>query len=140
MFVMTTLEGTQALAIYQQHVKLEQGLRDLKTSLGLDRNMSQDPQRLQQPLSLALLGYALGVVIGEQVRAQVLSASQQKWHSGLHEFLHFWIICRVKASSKLLPKPKRCCCSWLIRQCACPFFCPDPSVLYQACAFTSYPA
>lgn len=89
LFVITNLEGEQALTIYGQRMKIEQGFRDLKTSLGLDANMSQDRQRLEQLLGIALLGYAIGVVIGEQVRTQVLSASQQKRYSGLHVFIHF---------------------------------------------------
>ena len=89
LLVMTNLDGGKALAIYRQRMKIEQCFRDLKSSLGLDKNMSQDPQRLEQLLGLALLGYAVGVVIGEQVRGQVLSASQQKRYSGLHVFLHY---------------------------------------------------
>jgi hypothetical protein len=89
LFVMTNLEGQQALDIYRQPMKIDQGFRDLKTSLGLDRNMSKHPQRLEKLLALALLAYALGVVIGEQVRAQLLSASQRKRYSGFHVFLHF---------------------------------------------------
>jgi hypothetical protein len=89
LLVMTNGEGQHALAIYQQRMKIEQGFRDLKSNLGLAQNMSQQPQRLEKLLAIALLGYALGVLIGEQVRTQLLSASQQNRYSGFHVFLHF---------------------------------------------------
>jgi hypothetical protein len=88
LFVMTNVEGQEALAIYHQRMKIEQGFRDLKTNLGLEQNMSKQPQRLGKLLAIALVGYALGVLIGEQVRSHVLSASQQKRYSGFHVFLH----------------------------------------------------
>jgi hypothetical protein len=68
MWIMTNLEPQQALALYDQRMKIEICFRDLKSLLHIDKVMCKSQHNLDQMLALVMLAYALSVLFGEAIR------------------------------------------------------------------------
>jgi Transposase DDE domain len=88
-WVMTNLPAEQGLSFYLQRMKIEQTFKDLKSLLGLDKLMCQKRHWMEQMVSLALIAYAIGLVLGETLRSQVFpeTSRKRKLYSGLFVLL-----------------------------------------------------
>lgn len=89
LWIMTNLPAEQGLDFYLQRMKIEQTFRDLKSLLGMDKLMCQKRHSMEQMISLTLLAYALGVVLGETLRSQLFpeTSRKRKLYSGLFVLL-----------------------------------------------------
>ena len=88
-WVMTNLSAEQGLAFYLQRMKIEEGFRDLKSLLGMDKMMHQKRHWMEQMVCLALIAYAIGLVLGETLRSYVFpeTSRKSKLYSGLFVLL-----------------------------------------------------
>jgi hypothetical protein len=88
-WVMTNLPAEQGLAFYLQRMKIDQAFKDLKSLLGMDKLMCQKRHWMEQMVSLALIAYAIGLVLGETLRAHLFpeSSPKRKLYSGLFVLL-----------------------------------------------------
>jgi hypothetical protein len=68
LWVISTLECEKALEIYQARMNIEQTFKDAKSLLGMDRVMNKQRGYMEKMVALLLIGYALGVLVGEEVR------------------------------------------------------------------------
>jgi len=85
----TNLAAEQGLAFYLQRMKIDEAFKDLKSLLGMDRLMCQQRHWMEQLISLALLAYALGLVLGETLRSPLFPETnrKRKLYSGLFVLL-----------------------------------------------------
>jgi len=85
LWVMTNLTAEQGLAFYLQRMKIEESFRDLKSLLGLDKMMHQKRHWMEQMVCLALIAYAIGLVLGETLRTYLFpeTSRKHKLYSGL---------------------------------------------------------
>ena len=88
-WIMTNLPAEQALAFYLQRMKIDQAFKDLKSLLGMDKMMHQKRHWMEQMVSLALIAYAIGLVLGETLRANLFPETSRKrnLYSGLFVLL-----------------------------------------------------
>jgi hypothetical protein len=68
MWVMTNLEAKRGLQIYFARMKIEETYRDLKSLLGLTKLMHQQQVYMEKMVSLLLLTFTIGLLIGEELR------------------------------------------------------------------------
>lgn len=68
LWVMTSLEPQQGLAIYLQRMKIDESFRDLKNLLGLEKVMNHSQKNMERMVALAMIAYAIGLLIGEGLR------------------------------------------------------------------------
>lgn len=69
LFVVTSLEDAdQAIDLYLQRMKIELMFRDLKSEMGVDKNMSMKRENMQKLIVLAMLAYTMAALVGEKVR------------------------------------------------------------------------
>lgn len=89
MWGMTNLPAEQGLAFYVQRMKIDEAFKDLKSLLGLDKLMCQKRHWMEQMVSLALIAYAIGLVLGETLRAHLFpeTSRKRKLYSGLFVLL-----------------------------------------------------
>lgn len=89
MWIMTNLSAEQARSFYLQRMKIDESFRDLKHLLGMDQMMFQKRQWMEQMVSLALLAYAIGLVLGETLRSHLFpeTSPKRKLYSGLFVLL-----------------------------------------------------
>jgi len=89
MWVMTNLPAEQARSFYLQRMKIDESFRDLKHLLGMDKMMFQKRQSMEQMVSLALIAYAIGLVLGETLRSHLFpeTSPKRKLFSGLFVLL-----------------------------------------------------
>jgi len=85
MWIMTNLPAEEGLTFYLQRMKIDQAFKDLKSLLGMDKLMCQKRLRMEQMVCLALIAYAIGLVLGETLRSQVFpeTSRKRKLYSGL---------------------------------------------------------
>lgn len=106
MWIMTNLPAEQGLSFYEQRMKIEETFKDLKSLLGMDRLMCQKRYWMEQMVCLALIAFAIGLVLGETLRSQLFPETSRKYklYSGLFvllklkltmDFLEFRQICRT---------------------------------------------
>lgn len=88
-WVMTNLSAEQGLSFYLQRMNIEEAFKDLKSLLGLDKLMCQKRHWMEQMVALALIAYAIGLVLGETLRAQLFpeTSRKRKLYSGLFVLL-----------------------------------------------------
>jgi hypothetical protein len=67
-WIMTDLEPEKGLEIYQQRMKIDESFRDCKSLLNLTQAMNKRRENLEKMIALALLAYAIGLLLGEAVR------------------------------------------------------------------------
>lgn len=68
MWIITSLDPEQGLAIYRMRMKIETSFRDLKSLLHVDKIMNKSRAYLESMLALLLITYAIGLLIGEAIR------------------------------------------------------------------------
>ena len=88
-WVMTNLSAEQGLSFYLQRMKIDEAFKDLKSLLGMDRLMCQQRHWMEQMISLALIAYAIGLVLGETLRSHLFpeTSRKRKLYSGLFVLL-----------------------------------------------------
>lgn len=88
-WVMTNLSADQGQSFYLQRMKIDEAFKDLKHLLGLDRMMFQKRHWMEQMLSLAFIAYAVGLILGETLRADLFPETSRKrqLYSGLFVLL-----------------------------------------------------
>jgi hypothetical protein len=88
-WIMTNLLAEQGLAFYLQRMKIDEAFKDLKSLLGMDKLMCQKRYWMEQMISLALIAYAIGLVLGETLRSQMFpeTSRKRKLYSGLFVLL-----------------------------------------------------
>jgi len=79
LWVMTDLDPRQALHIYRQRMKIEEGFKDLKSLLGITRLMNKQQAYLEQMIALVLMAYAIGLWLGEALRDRLYRDRPDKW-------------------------------------------------------------
>lgn len=87
-WIITRLSPLEGLDIYFQRMKIEESFRDLKSLLDLDKLMNKKRVNMEKMVSLVLIAYAIGLLIGEKLR-DVIYKGSRKWHlySGLFVLL-----------------------------------------------------
>jgi transposase len=78
LWVISSLEPLDALAIYKASMKLEESFRDLKSLLNLDKLMNKRQANLEKLIALVLIAYAIGLLVGEQLRDQVYGSGEKR--------------------------------------------------------------
>lgn len=68
MWVMTNLEAKRGLQIYFARMKIEETYRDLKSLLGLTKLMNKQQIYMEKMVSLLLLVFTIGLLVGEELR------------------------------------------------------------------------
>jgi len=68
LWIMTTLETHQGLAIYQQRMKIELTFRHCKDLLHLPKLMNKRQDYLEKMITLAFIAFVVGLLFGEAVR------------------------------------------------------------------------
>jgi hypothetical protein len=68
MWVMTNLEPKPGLQIYFARMKIEETFRDLKSLLGLTKLMNKQQVYMEKMVSLLLLTFTIGLLVGEELR------------------------------------------------------------------------
>ena len=88
---MTSLSAEPGLSFYLQRMKIEETFKDLKSLLGIDKLMRQKRHWMEEMVSLALIAYAIGLVVGETLSAHVFPETSRKrrLYSGFFVFLKF---------------------------------------------------
>ena len=110
LWIMTNLPAEQGLSFYEQRMKIEETFKDLKSLLGMDRLMCQKRHWMEQMVCLALIAFAIGLVLGETLRSQIFPKTSRKYamYSGLFvllklkltvDFLEFRRICKSASLS-----------------------------------------
>jgi hypothetical protein len=89
MWIMTNLPAEQGRSFYLQRMKIDESFRDLKNLLGMDKMMFQKRQWMEQMVSLALMAYAIGLILGETLRSHLFpeTSRKHKLYSGLFTLL-----------------------------------------------------
>jgi len=88
-WIMTNLSAEQGLSFYLQRMKIEETFKDLKSLLGMDKMMYQKRYCMEQMVTLALIAYTIGLVLGETLRAHLFpeTSRKRKLYSGLFVLL-----------------------------------------------------
>ena len=88
-WIMTNLEARLALDIYFQRMKIEESFRDMKSLLGLEKLMNKRRDLLEKMVALLLIAYAIGIWLGETLRATLFpeGTRKHKLYSGLFVLL-----------------------------------------------------
>ena len=88
-WVMTNLSAEQGLSFYLQRMHIDEAFKDLKSLLGIDKLMCQKRPWMEQMVALALIAYAIGLVLGETLRTQIFpeTSRKRKLYSGLFVLL-----------------------------------------------------
>ena len=58
-------------------MKVEETFKDTKNLLGMDKVMNKDRQNMEKMVALLLIGYAIGVLVGEEVRDLVYGGGKK---------------------------------------------------------------
>jgi hypothetical protein len=88
LWIITNLEKPEeALAIYQSRMKIEESFKDLKSLLHLDKIMNKSQEYLEKMIALVMLAYAIGLLIGEKIRAVAYKGKKGKSYSGFFIFI-----------------------------------------------------
>lgn len=77
------LKPSDALDIYSLRMKIEECFRDVKNLLGLDKIMNKKQINMEKMMALVLLAYAIGLLIGEEIRECLYTGRKRKLFSGL---------------------------------------------------------
>lgn len=88
-WVMTNLAAEDALSIYLQRMKIEETFRDLKSLLGFGKMMHKKRHLMEQMVALALIAYAIALILGETLRSHLFPEPHRKHklYSGLFVLL-----------------------------------------------------
>jgi len=86
-WVISNLPPEEAIEIYRLRMKIEESFRDLKDLLNIDKIMNQKQENMEKMVSMVLLSYCIGLLIGETIRESVYTEKKRKLYSGLHILL-----------------------------------------------------
>ena len=78
MWIMTNLKAEEGLAIYFQRMKIEETFRDLKNLLNFHKLMNKRRSIMKKMVALVLIAYAVVLIVGETLRAQVFPEGGRK--------------------------------------------------------------
>lgn len=89
MWIMTNLEAKTGLAIYYERMKIEESFRDLKSLLNFHKLMNKRRSLMEKMVALILVAYAIVLIVGETLRAQLFpdGCRKNKLFSGPFIFL-----------------------------------------------------
>lgn len=79
MWIMTNLEAKTGLVIYDQRMKIEETFRDLKSLLNLHKLMNKRRMLMEKMVALILIAYAIVLILGEAMRAQLFPEGCRKY-------------------------------------------------------------
>ena len=65
LWVLSSLAPEEALGIYRGRMKIDEGFRDVKSLLGLEKIMNKKREHMEKLIALVLLAYAIGLLVGE---------------------------------------------------------------------------
>lgn len=68
LWIITDLQPENAVKIYAARMKIEESFRDLKSLLGAQRVMNQQPALMEKTLALLILVYGIGMLTGAMLR------------------------------------------------------------------------
>lgn len=71
LWVISDLSPERALDIYLARMKIDETFRDLKTLLQLDHLMNQQQDQMEKVVSLVLMAFTIGFLVGEELRDQL---------------------------------------------------------------------
>lgn len=83
LWVISNLTPEEALANYRARMKIEESFRDMKSLLGLDKIMNKSRERMEKMVAMVMLAYAIGLLIGEEIRDRIYMGKKWKLFSGL---------------------------------------------------------
>lgn len=88
-WIMTNLDAKEGLAIYNQRMKIEETFRDLKNLLNFHKLMNKRRTLMEKMVAMILIAYAIVLVVGEALRAQLFpeGSCKYKLYSGSFVFL-----------------------------------------------------
>ena len=88
-WIMANLDAKQALEIYWQRMKIDESFRDMKSLLALERLMNKRRGHMEKMIALLLIAYAIGLWLGEALRATLFpgGSRKHKLYSGLFVLL-----------------------------------------------------
>lgn len=90
LFVITNIaEPDAAIDLYLQRMKIELMFRDLKSTIGIDKNMSFKRENMQKLIVLALLAYTLALLVGEKIRENYYGEKKEQAIAASLSFSHF---------------------------------------------------
>ena len=81
MWVMTDLEASRGLTLYEERMKIEESFRDMKSLLRLDAIMNKTQANMEQMVALVMLAFAIGLLIGESARDRLYTTTIQPGES-----------------------------------------------------------
>ena len=87
MWVVSSLQPKKALEIYCLRMKIDESFRDMKNLLNVDKIMNKKQENMEKMVSMVLLSYSIGLLIGEVLRESLYSEKKRKLYSGLHILL-----------------------------------------------------
>ncbi len=103
LWVITDLDPQKALSIYRKRMKIEEGFRDLKSVFGLERLMNKTGEYMEGMVALVLLAYAIGLVLGEELRDELYGGTGRwRLYSGLFVLLVVRPKLQASAGEKVL--------------------------------------
>ena len=86
-WVVSSLQPGKALEIYCLRMKIDESFRDMKNLLNVDKIMNKKQENMEKMVSMVLLSYSIGLLIGEELRESLYSEKKRKLYSGLHILL-----------------------------------------------------
>jgi hypothetical protein len=86
-WVISNLAPGKAMEIYRLPMKIEESFKDMKDLLNIEKIMNQKRENMEKMLSMVLLSYSIGLLIGETIREVVYTEKKRKLYSGLHILL-----------------------------------------------------
>lgn len=86
-WVVSNLQPKKALEIYGLRMKIDESFRDMKNLLNVDKIMNKKQENMEKMVSMVLLSYSIGLLIGEVIRESLYSEKKRKLYSGLHILL-----------------------------------------------------
>jgi transposase len=84
MWVISNLPPEKAMEIYRLRMKIEESFRDMKDLLNIEKIMNQKRENMEKMVSMVLLSYSIGLLIGKTIRETVYPEKKQKLYSVLH--------------------------------------------------------
>jgi len=86
-WVISNLPPKKAMEIYRLRMKIEESFKDMKSLLNIEKIMNQKRENMEKMVSMVLLSYSIGLLIGETIRETVYPEKKRKLYSGLHILL-----------------------------------------------------
>ncbi len=87
LWLITNLPPKEACDVYYERMKIEECFRDLKGLLGLGQVMNRKRENMEKMTAMLLMAYALGLLIGEEIRQRLYPERLRALFSGLHILL-----------------------------------------------------